>query len=248
MLDYTVAAGKKILRDLKKLALIVSVIAQIFSIVYLIYAIGSDTGIFPVNLIALILSCAYFGFFIYNHNYKTKAAVQKTVTRIFKWSKRLIKLFNLGIAIYAVIFTSVEPSALSVVFTVIMSILWVSDIIFEIAIIMIQSWWELLLEGLRADFEVITKPVNAVGNFFKRVSGKEVEEEKAPTKKRLLLNELVETEKTEKQNERLEKKFLKLQKLAERRAEKAAKKAAKRNPAPDVSDETAITEDENQGE
>lgn len=209
MLTYTKAAGKKILQDLQKIALVCSVVTQLFYIFYLLYATWNDIGVFYIDLVLLILSCAYFGFFLYNHNFGKKKEIALTVKSIFKWSKRLIKLVNLGIMIYGIVYTATKPDALSIVLTALVAILWLVDLLLEIAVKVIKSWWQLFLEGIQADLEVITKPVNTVSNFFKKVTGKEVEEPSPPTKRRLLLNRLVEKVKTEKREKKLETKYLK---------------------------------------
>ena len=237
MLAYTKAAGKKILRDIQTLALVCSIITQIFYIVYLVYAIWSGTGIFYANLVMLVLSCAYFGFFVHNLNFGGRKKIADTVATLFKWSKRLIKLLNLGIMIYGIVYTATEPDALSVILTAVMAILWLADLLLEIAVKVVKSWWNLFLEGIQADLEIVTKPAGAVGNFFKKMTGKEVEEPAPPTKKRILLDGLVEEERTEKKDKKLEEKFLK-------RKRKEEKKAAKRNSAPVVSDEIAASEDD----
>ena len=209
MLTYTKAAGKKILQDLQKIALVCSVVTQLFYIFYLLYATWNDIGVFYIDLVLLILSCAYFGFFLYNHNFGKKKEIALTVKSIFKWSKRLIKLVNLGIMIYGIVYTATKPDALSIVLTALVAILWLVDLLLEIAVKVIKSWWQLFLEGIQADLEVITKPVNTVSNFFKKVTGKEVEEPSPPTKRRLLLNRLVEKVKRDKREKKLETKYLK---------------------------------------
>ena len=209
MLTYTKAAGKKILQDLQKIALVCSVVTQLFYIFYLLYATWNDIGVFYIDLVLLILYCAYFGFFLYNHNFGKKKEIALTVKSIFKWSKRLIKLVNLGIMIYGIVYTATKPDALSIVLTALVAILWLVDLLLEIAVKVIKSWWQLFLEGIQADLEVITKPVNTVSNFFKKVTGKEVEEPSPPTKRRLLLNRLVEKVKRDKREKKLETKYLK---------------------------------------
>lgn len=252
MLAYTKAAGKKILRDISIFALVCSVITQLFYIFYLIYAILNTVGIFEVNLIMLVLSCAYFGFFLHSLNFGKKKKLAATVAKAFKWSKRLIKLLNLGIMIYGIVYTATEPDALSIILTAVMGVLWLSDILLEVAVNVMKSWWDLFVEGIQADMEIVTKPADAAKNFFKKVTGQEVEQPAPPTKKRLLLNRLVEKAEVEKKDKELEEKYLKQEEKAkkknrkkkERQARKEAKKAAKSNPAPSISSEVAASQDD----
>ncbi len=244
MLDYTQVAGKKIYSDVRKISLVCSVLTQLFYIFYLIHALWSGVGVFYVNLVMLVLSSAYFAFFVYNHVYGTKAKLAKAVTEAFKWSKRLVKLLNLGIMVYGIVYTAVEPDPLSVILTVVMAVLWLADILLEITVIVVKNWCLLLYESLKADVEFITKPAASVGNFFKKLSGKEVEEPAPPTKKRLYLDELVEEFRTEKKDKRLEEKYVKEREKEERKARKKARKAERKTYTPPVSlDETEIGED-----
>ena len=253
MLAYTKAAGKKILHDIQKLSFACNIVTQLFYIFYLTYAVWSGTGIFYANLIMLVLSCSYFGFFLHNHNFGGKKKTAATVAKIFKWCKRLIKLFNLGIMAYGIFYTATQPDPLSIILTAVMALLWIADLALEIAVKVIKSWWDLFLEGIQADFEIISKPAGAVGNLFKRMTGKEVEEPEPPTKKRLLLDRLVEENKAEKKNKKLETKHSKSQeklkekerKRKEKEMKKAAKKTAKQGHTPIVADEVAAGEEEN---
>ena len=252
MLDYTQAAGKKILNDIQKISLACSIITQLFYIFYLLYALLTDTGIFYANLPMLVLSCAYFAFFCYHQSYGAEKALAKKLSVAFKWSKRGIKLFNLGVMGYGIFCAAASPKPLSVVFTTAMAILWIADLLLEIIVKVVKSWWDLFMEGIQADLEIITKPANAVGNFLKKVTGKEVEESAPPSKKRRFLDGLVADSRAEKRDKKLEEKHRRQQqrekKAEEKRKEqemkKAAKKAAQLDQPPIAEEETAITETE----
>ena len=244
MLDYTQVAGRKIYSDVRKISLVCSIITQLFYIFYLIYALFSGVGIFYANLVMLVLSSSYFAFFLYNHVYGTKTVLAKTVRESFKWSKRLVKLLNLGIMVYGIVYTAVEPDPLSVILTVVMAVLWLADILLEITVIIVKNWCLLLYESLKADVEVVTKPAASVGNFFKKLSGKEVEEPAPPTKRRLYLDELVEEFRAEKKDKKLEEKYLKQQKKEEAKNRKQAEKEQRKHYAPPLSLDENQTDDE----
>ncbi len=247
MLDYTRAAGKKILDDIQKFSLVCSILTQVFYIVYLIYALWTDTGIFYANLPMLVLACAYFAFYCYHQNYGASKKIAKNLSVSFKWSKRIVKLFNLGVIAYGIFFTATAPTPVSIILSTLMAVFWVADLLFEFISKVVKSWWSLLLAGLQADVEIVTKPAVAVGNFFKRVSGKEVEEAPPPSKERMFLDGIVKSNREEKQDQKLQEKYLrakaKAEKAERKRKEKELKKAAKRNPAP-VVEEIAAADDE----
>ena len=52
------------------------------------------------------------------------------------------------------------------------------------------------------DYEKLKKPVKTVGNFFKKLTGKEVEPEKEPSKDREVLDQIVAKEKAKKEQEK----------------------------------------------
>lgn len=51
---------------------------------------------------------------------------------------------------------------------------WILQIIFEVLIKILTNRVNFILEGLEADLDNMLKPVRSVGNFFKKVTGKEV--------------------------------------------------------------------------
>ncbi len=257
MLDYTRAAGRKIWRDIKCISLGLNLTTLVFSIIYLLYVLVTGTGIFAVNLSLLILSFAYLGFFCFTLSYGTKKELDRKVKIAFRWSKRLIKLYNLGVVIYGFA-AAKEHTTVGVLLTVFLIVCWILDLIAEIASYVFNSWWKLMYAGLEADIEKVTTPVTATKNFFKKLTGQEVEEKPAPSKRRVFLDKMVEEERVEKQNKKLEEAFLEQQKKqmreerrqaekeerkAEKRAAKEAKKASKRVPAPTADEEIAPTND-----
>jgi len=247
MLDYTKAAGKKINDDIQKISLVCSILTQVFYIVYLIYALWTDTGIFYANLPMLVLACAYFAFYCYHQSYGSSKKVAKNLSVSFKWSKRIVKLFNLGVIAYGIFFTANTPTPVSIILSTLMAVFWVADLLLEFASKLVKSWWNLLITGLQADAEIVTKPAAAVGNFFKRVSGKEVDVAPPPSKERVFLDGIVKGKREAVQEQKLQDKYLRMQakreKAARKRKEKELKKEAKRNPAP-VVDEIAASDDE----
>ena len=99
---------------------------------------------------------------------------------------------------------------------------------FEVFGAIFSNRFALIMDGVKADVEEIKRPVTAVGNFFKKITGKEVEAPKEPTKNQLKLREKVEQFRAE----RKEKRELHKQELIEKRKqkkidEKAQKEAQK---------------------
>ena len=252
MLDYTKAAIKQIAEDFKKIDLVRNVLTQILYIFYLGYAIFIKSGNFTVNLILFVLSVGYFAFFIWATGQEnSKKKMQKVVETIYKRCKQLIKLFTLGVMLYGVWIAAENVTPLGMILSALMIVGWVLQIVFEIIIKFFSKRINLLIEGLEADYEGMTKPARKVGNFFKKVTGKEVEE-KEPTKARLFLEQKVEEEHAAKKNEKLEGKYVKKRdkknakqhKKDNKLAAKAAKKQAKADKRAAKADEAAVAKDE----
>ena len=233
MLDYTASAIDKIKDDFTKFARVCDIVTQIVYIAYLAYTILSQSGIFIANVILLALSSAYFGFTLYMLSIEGKKELKRLIKNLYKYCKRVIKVFTLGVMLYGVWLTIERVSIPSLIFSIAMVAGFLVQILFDIFFSLFSKYTDLFMEGLKADVETVIKPAKTVGNFFKKLSGGEVPQEKEPTKARLLLEKRVDEAKTEKKNRKLEEKFLKAQQKARnkerKRQEKAEKKAAKRN-------------------
>ena len=202
MLEYTKAAIKKTIEDFKKIDFARAVITQIIYIVYLIYAVCIQSGVLVANILLLTLACAYFAFFLYMKTRGVKKQVKKAVQKTYKWSKRLVKLFNLGVMLYGLSITASHFTALSLILAALMIVGWVLEILFEVVFHFLLKRAKFILAGMEADYEKLKKPVKTVGNFFKKLAGKEVEPEKEPSKDREILDEMVAKEKAKKEQEK----------------------------------------------
>ena len=209
MLDYTIAAYNKIKEDFNKLLYYTTVCTQLLYIAYLVYALITGTGIFIANMILLVIAVGYLAFFFYATANHLKRPVKKKVKRLFNRCKQLVKLFTLGVMVYGICQTAANASPASVLITALMIIGFVLQIIFELIAWFLTNRINLFIEGLKADYEIITKPVKTVGNFFKRMTGKEIEEEKEPTKQRIILDQRVAEAKAERTEKKLTEKWTK---------------------------------------
>ena len=222
MLDYTKVAIKQIEKDVKRVAFVGSIIAQLIYIAYLVYTIWTKQGFFAINIGLLILSVAYFAFFLYANAQEFKATIKRKVHVIFKRCKQLIRVFTLGVMGYGIYLTADEASTTSIIFLIFMILGFIADVLLECTVRFVVNRSRLFIEAMKADLEEATKPVRAVKNFFGRISGNETPQEE-PTKQRQFLDEQVEQVRDERKNQRLEKKFLKKQERAQRKAEKSKK-------------------------
>lgn len=102
---------------------------------------------------------------------------------------------------------------------------WILQIVFEVLIKILTNRVNFILEGLEADLDNMLKPVRSVGNFFKKVTGKEVAPPKEPTKNQLKLKAKVEAFRAEQKRKKEEER---LRREAQKSAEKALEKERRR--------------------
>ncbi len=216
MLDYTKAAVKKTVDDFRRLDYLRNLVTQVVYIFYLVYALFAGAGYVWANAVLLGLSLAYLIFFLIvttGRVLQAKSKTQKVVAKVFTRCKQLIKLFTLGVMIYGIYATTTHVTALSVILSALLIVGWILQLVFEVVFKFFIGRAQFLLEGIEADYEQITKPAKTVGNFFKKLAGKEVEPEKEKSKARLWLDRKVEETKAER--------------AEQKRAEKERKKQAK---------------------
>lgn len=240
MLDYTKMAIKQTVSDLKKTDYIRNVATQIIYIIYLIYTLIVGTGILALNIVLLVISTSYFVFFLTMTSAgKTPEGknVKKTGTAVYVWTKRLIKLFTLGVAVYGICTAVERVSAVSVILAALMIVGWILQIIFEVLIKILTNRVNFILEGLEADLDNMLKPVRSVGNFFKKVTGKEVAPPKELTKNQLKLKEKVELYRAEQKKKKEEER---LRREAEKSAARQLAKEQKRNEKQSVRIESRL--------
>ena len=212
MLDYTKAALKKTADDFKKLDYVRNLATQILYAFYLIYAIIAGAGRLWANILLLCLALGYLVVFLFVTSTKpseNRKKLKKITWEIFTRTKQLIKFFNLVVMVYGIYATTTHVTALSVVLSAFMIVGFILQLIFEVVFKFFLNRAQFIIEGMEADYENMVKPVKTVGNFFKKMAGKEIEPEKEKSKMRLWLDDKVAQNKQEKKqkkrNQRLEK-------------------------------------------
>ena len=233
MLDYTKMAIRQTIADLKRVDYIRNVATQIVYIVYLIYNLAAGAGYLALNIVLLVLAAAYFVFFLTVTSLgKTPEGktLKKTGTAVYVWCRRLIKLFTLGLTVYGICTAVGHVSALSVILAALMIVGWCLQIIFEVLIKILTNRVNFILEGLEADLDNMLRPVRSVGNFFKKIAGKEVKPEKELTKNQLRLKEKVEAYRAEQKRKKAEEKIRReVARTAAKQSEKERLKREKRS-------------------
>ncbi|MBQ7368302.1 MAG: hypothetical protein IJW60_01170 [Clostridia bacterium] len=226
MFDYTMTALQKIKNDFLKIIFACNVFIQVLYVAYLIVALCVGAGNAVVNGILLGLSSLYLGFYLVMNFRESRGAKQtkKIVELIYKWSKRLIKVYTLAAAIYAIILTEGNANHFTVLITAFMLVGFVLQILLEIVYRLVVSRLTLLIEGIKADVAPVTKTVN----FFKKLKGDEIEAEPEKSKQREWLDKKVVVYRAARAEEKAAKKLaLKEKKAAQKRAKQEEKQQAK---------------------
>ena len=208
MFDYTKTAVEKIKSDFQKILFACSVLVQGLYVAYLIAALFSGAGNAIVNGVLLGLCSAYLVFYLVMYFRESKGARQtkKIVELIYRRSKQLIKLYTLAASIYAIWLTGSNANHFTILITAFMLVSFVLQILLEIVYNLVVSRLTLLVEGIKADVEPITKTVKGASNFIKKLKGEEIEPEAEKTKHRLWLDEKVQESRTEKNEKKIAKK------------------------------------------
>ena len=225
MFDYTQGALNKVLEDFKKLALGIHLSVQVLSILFLSYALITRSGFFTANLVLLVLTSGYLAFLLFmEYTKKGKSNTKKRVREIYRWHKRIIRLAVIGLTLYALFVVSKNFSPLSLVLLILMIIGFIFDLIFYFLVKFLSAEVQLLVAGVKKDAEEIKKPVQTVGNFFKKMAGREIEEEPLSKKEQRTLEILEEQSAIVKDRKKQKKLALKEQNKEKLKTQKQEKK------------------------
>lgn len=223
MLDYTRAIFSKTKKDLDIALVSFRLGTQILYIAYLIYMLFTQSPIWYLYLTLLIISAAFLAFDIVTANgikslkelgipffgsNERKERLQRArkkrsnIRKIKFYASHILKLLVLASSLYPIISSPYSVHPIHIISVTVMSFLWIMQIVLEILRLVIEERFDLFVEAVNADLEVVTKPVNTVKNAFKRMIGKDVDEPVAPTKERVYLDRLVEEKRAERAQEK----------------------------------------------
>ena len=194
MFKYTKEALTMLKEDFKRYLRTFKIASLIFTTAYFIYAIISRTGIFAVNIVLASLFVLYTIFELCTANIGIKVA-RRVVKRTYQWIKISVRTFTLGSMLYGIYTATTHVSAMSTIIATLMIIMWVFQILLEIIVEIIENKIDLLDKAFKQDIEDIKmsalKPVTAVANTFRRLTGRDVEPKPEKHKKILKLEKRI---------------------------------------------------------
>ncbi len=191
MFVYTRAYFKKLVDDIKTVGYIFNIASPLIYIAYLIYAMFVPVGYLWANIILLALTLSYLVFYLITYDIKEKTfkSKKKNIRHIYKGTKLTVTGMTLGITIYGIYVASTHTTAVSIVLSCFMALFWIGQLIIELMTYVIEYQTALFLAALEADKDNLMKPITTVGNFVKKVAGKEPSETKQPSKLLRVLEE-----------------------------------------------------------
>ena len=167
MFKYTKTGIRVILDDIKKIGKIFEYGSLIFTSVYYILSIFFGWGNVIVNVILALLFLLSTILKYFSDKKKGKTA-RRISDRLYNLIRIIVKTITLGASLYGMYLGTVHSSALSIILTVFMIILWIFDVVFEVLGIYITERAELVMTGFNKDMEWSTK----IGNWFKSSENK----------------------------------------------------------------------------
>lgn len=194
MFKYTRASIDAIIDDIKKYCNTFKYVSLLVTIGLFTYASIMKFGYFWVNIGLLIFFVLYglFELVTFNKNFRT---AKKLVRRTYRWTKIAINTISLAGVVYGVYMANNSSSAITIILTTLMIILWVLQVLFEIVLeicenrkdLVIDAWNEdinVMKDGVQNVKDTVMKPINSVNNFIKKVRGEEVEEPEEPKERK----------------------------------------------------------------
>lgn len=204
MLEYTKTAIDKTICDVKIGKFVSDLLIQLLYVGYLIYTLATERGILGINITLLCLTTIYLIFMSAFKNPLSKVSGNKAIkifTYIYKYTKYVLKIIIITIALLDLTVSSATATPTSILLTAFIIVGFVIQIVVEVASAVIIDRFYLMKEAVLADVENITKPLKAMQKLLKRISGQEIPVEEEPSKKRLILDEIVTEKRLRKRSE-----------------------------------------------
>ena len=197
MLKYTIAASKKIVDDLRLLANVITIVMQSFMICYLGVAIALNNGSRAINSTLCALTAINFIVYLitYGRSGKRAKSIKGAVSRSYTYIKLSLNAFSLASVIYSIYVSASSVSGITMVIAPIMILLWVAQVVFQLAKAYAENRLKLFTDALKMDFDFVLNPINKAKNLVHDFLGEEREEMKgASDRNRRILEERAEAD------------------------------------------------------
>ena len=175
----TRGAINHLLRVARLAAFFTSLVMQLIYVIYLSYITVSGRGILGVNVAMWVLSVGYLVYFLiteYRVSGMRKAERQaerkagRGIRQVYRWLKIGFKAFNLIIILYSVWANETDQSAFSTIFTTLMIIVWIVELIIALGTVVISYVSGVIMDAIEDDRRAISDKINAPGRAIRKVS------------------------------------------------------------------------------
>ena len=126
------------------------------------------------------------------------------VYAIYKYFKIFIKAVTLGATVYGIYVATDKVGFATIVLAAITTVGWVVSFVVTLIIEFFMAKWRFMISAFEADINRVKRPIDKVGNVFKRIRGESVEESSENGREQKQLDEL----RDEYVEEKKKKKFL----------------------------------------
>ncbi len=233
MIDYSKAAIQLILDDVKKFKKFFKLFSLVFTTGYFIYVLVTQSGLFVANIVLSVLFLGYTMFEFITAK-KDLKPIKRIVKRSYAWTTLAIKLITLGAMLYGIYTATKAMTAMSIILATLMIVFWVLQVILELLIQIVENKVDLVTAAVQKDIDNIKKPMNTIGNVFKKIRGEEIPPEPEKSKQIIRLEKkikmLEEEKKSRKEVAKEEKKTRKEEAKAVRKQKRKTKAEVKALP------------------
>ena len=161
LLKQTKSTVGTILSELKLFLLVFTLVSEIIYVGYLVYAIAVGLGNLFVNLALIMLTTVYTTLYVVSQSSKDKRLKRFTgeTKHVLNWSKIVVKAFDVGIIIYAIIISQDRFTPISAILAFITVLAWVVQLVLELTVMYFESRWKMLADAFKDDVKPILHPV-----------------------------------------------------------------------------------------
>ena len=175
MFERTKAAFNKTVRDIKKLIFFFTISGLIVNVAYLVYALIAPSGNVIANGVLMGTTVAYLLFYLITTGFGRELDGNKSLKKggkvLFKWLKRLVKVYTLAIAVYGICIGNEKITPIFILLIGGQALAVVFGLVFDLLAFVIERRAQLFIDGFMADIEPILKikrGMDNVSRFFHR--------------------------------------------------------------------------------
>ena len=158
MLNQTIDAYKKVKHDLFVAKTISKIVVSLLTATYFTCAIIFKFGNYYANIALAMLFGLYTIFDVFS--FKLEKTKRVTIRRVYKIINFTIRLLAIGSSIYALYYATGDVSLLVPVFTTLVIILRIVQVIFELVIYVFEREYTILVKAIKEDLTIVTEAIN----------------------------------------------------------------------------------------